>query len=119
LFDWVTREIAAEKHKLPQEEQGARFFYEMLCDYVHPNVASHTLVVNEVQVLNDDRISYSLAYVPDSDELLMVVLHAVSIPIKSSLTLVCNQLRSLLHTLNILKGKIDGFERAMGAANGL
>jgi len=31
--------------KLPGEEKGsARFFYEMLCDFVHPNVGAHTLV---------------------------------------------------------------------------
>jgi hypothetical protein len=28
--------------KLPGEEKrAARFFYEMLCDYVHPNVGGH------------------------------------------------------------------------------
>jgi hypothetical protein len=33
--------------KLPGEEQrAARFFYQMLCDYVHPNVGAHTLVVS-------------------------------------------------------------------------
>jgi len=30
--------------KLPQEEKGARFFYEMFSDYVH--LASHVLVID-------------------------------------------------------------------------
>ncbi len=38
--------------KLPGEKkQAARFFYEMLCDYVHPNVGAHTLVVDMAEPL--------------------------------------------------------------------
>lgn len=92
--------------KLPQEEKGARFFYEMLCDYVHPNIASHTLIIDEVTQHGDERFSYLLRYAPNSDELLTVVLHAISIPIKSSLSLFLNQLQSLLQTLESLRGWI-------------
>lgn len=96
--------------KLPQEEKGARFFYEMLCDFVHPNIASHTLVVNQAAKIEGEQMSYSLSYIPDSDELLAIVLHTVSIPIKSSLNLFKGQIVSLLGTLRVLQQRISGIE---------
>lgn len=99
--------------KLPQEERGARFFYEMLCDFVHPNIASHTLVVNEAAPIEGQQMFYSLAYAPDSNELLAIILHTISIPIRSSLRLSRSQIVSLRHTWEGLEGVISGIEKSL------
>lgn len=87
--------------KLPQEERGARFFYEMLSDYVHPNLASHALIIDEAHYLEENKYRYVLSKHPTSSELLaLVVIHTVAIPVKHSLRTVRYWIEAFKETLN-------------------
>ena len=82
--------------KLPQEEKrSARWYYSMLCDFVHPNMASHMLCADHVVRLEGETLSYDLAFRPRSEEALDVVLHVISIPIRQSLGLLRSELQAL------------------------
>jgi hypothetical protein len=82
--------------KLPGEEKrAARFFYEMLCDYVHPNVGAHTLVVSKAELLPEGQMRWELSREPDSDEALSVLVHAVAIPVRASIRTLLPDLEQL------------------------
>ena len=84
--------------KLPGEEKrAARFFYEMLCDYVHPNVGAHTLVVNRTEPLDNGQMTWALSREPNSDEAFSILIHAVAIPVRHAV-------RFLLQDLEQLRG---------------
>ena len=68
-----------------EEKRAARFFYEMLCDYVHPNVGAHTLVVSKAELVSKGQMRWELSREPDSDEALSVLVHAVAIPVRASI----------------------------------
>jgi hypothetical protein len=79
--------------KLPgREKRAARFFYEMLCDFVHPNVASHTLVVDQAQPMGEGRMRWDLKRAPDSDEAFSFLTQAVAIPVRHSIQLLIGDL---------------------------
>ena len=97
------KQILSLIDKLPGEEKrAARFYYEMLCDYVHPNVGAHTLVVNTTEPLPGDRMRWDLRREPGSDEALYVLIQAVAIPVRHSI-------RILLHDLEQLQKMRTGF----------
>jgi hypothetical protein len=82
--------------KLPGEEKrAARFFYEMLCDYVHPNVGAHTLVVSKAEPVPEGQMRWELSREPDSDEALSVLVHAVAIPVRASIRTLLPDLEQL------------------------
>lgn len=89
--------------KLPQQERAARFYYEMLCDFVHPNVGSHSLVIDRVELIDENRTAYTLAHSATTEESLAAVLHIISIPLKMTLSLLRSELGSLLETLSKLE----------------
>ena len=101
--------------KLPQEEKGAKFFYEMLCDFVHPNIGSHFLVIDTVDFVAENRAAYTLSRNPTSDELLGTVLHVISIPLKTSLQLLKSEVESLLHTITMIDDWISKCEGSPAA----
>ena len=91
-----TTNVMTLLEKLPQVEHGsAVWFYKMLCDFVHPNVASHMLCADNIERGNDDTMSYDLKYKPLSNEALGDVLHVVGIPVRDSLGLMQGQLAAL------------------------
>jgi hypothetical protein len=108
-WDKVDERVKAKRilnyiDKLPgDEKRSARFFYEMLCDYVHPNVAAHTLVVNRALPVQDGQMRWELSREPDSSEALSVLLLAVAIPVRHSV-------RILLHDLGQLQQMQGYFE---------
>ena len=81
-----------------EEKRAARFFYEMLCDYVHPNVGAHTLVVSKAEPLADGRMRWELTREPDSDEALSVLFHAVAIPVRHAVRFLLHDLEHRPHT---------------------
>lgn len=94
--------------KLPQQEKGsALWFYKMLCDFVHPNGASHMLCADAVDHIDDDTFSYVFEYQPLSDEALGVVLHLISIPVRHSLGLIHVQLAALQGIHRVIEKLID------------
>ena len=96
--------------KLPQDERGARFFYEMLSDFLHPNVGSHLLFVDDVSH-SEDTVKYTLRSEPRNDELLLAFLHVVSIPVKTSLPLFVDLVGGLSDNLRELENTLDRMER--------
>jgi hypothetical protein len=82
--------------KLPGEEKrSARFFYDMLCDYVHPNVGAHTLVVNKAESISGGQMHWELSREPDSDEALWVLFHTIAIPFRASIQTLLQDLQHL------------------------
>lgn len=80
------KQILSLIDKLPGEEKrAARFFYDMLCDYVHPNVGAHTLVVDTAEPLGDGRMRWHLNREPGSEEAVSVLIHAVAIPVRDAI----------------------------------
>jgi len=100
-FDKVDKSIEQTNiltlvQKLPQvEKRAAEFSYKMLCDFVHPNAASHMLTADKVVRLPDGRMRYELAYKPKSEEAYSVVLHVTSIPVRHALLLLVDQLKGI------------------------
>jgi hypothetical protein len=85
--------------KLPGEEKrAARFFYEMLCDYVHPNVGAHTLVVSKAELVPEGQMRWELSREPDSDEALLLLVHVVAIPVRASIRTLLPDLEQLQRT---------------------
>ena len=90
------KQILSLIDKLPGEEKrAARFFYEMLCDYVHPNVGAHTLVVDTAEPLGDGRMRWHLKREPGSDEAVSVLIHAVAIPVRHAIRILAHDVARL------------------------
>jgi len=88
----VVRPVSA----LPGEEKkAARFFYDMLCDYVHPNAAAHTLVVDRAMSNGSDKVEWTLSREAASDEAIYVVIHAVAIPVRHSVLILLGDLERI------------------------
>ncbi|WP_437644272.1 hypothetical protein [Sorangium sp. So ce362] len=93
--------------KLPQTVKGGTaFFYGMLCDFVHPNGASHMLTARIVMPLPGGRMRYELARPNNSDEAYEMVVHVIAIPVRESLLLLTGQLLDLEHRRRILSETI-------------
>lgn len=90
------RQIMTLIDKLPGEEKrSARFFYEMLCDYVHPNLGANTLLVNRAEPVPVERMRWELSREPNSDEALFILFHSVAIPVRASLQTMLKDLQQL------------------------
>jgi len=89
------RNIMTLVDKLPQVERGMRFFYCLLSDYVHPNIASHTLTIDRTERLSDGRMEVLLSSRADSKASLVYALHAISHPMNATLSLLRDQLQAL------------------------
>jgi len=98
--------------KFPQEERSAEFFYNMLCDFVHPNTASHQLVIEESKKLNNEVMRYSMTDSIKNNEIMEILIHVIAIPIKSSLKNMKNNITILTASLNSIKDWIE-FGRTM------
>jgi hypothetical protein len=90
--------------KLPQKEKGARFFYDMLSDFAHPNLASQILVIDEARLIDENKAKYTLSKYTKSEELLGVVIHCMAIPTRNSLKIISGWIKTLRQAHNnILK----------------
>jgi hypothetical protein len=82
---------------LPQTQKGStRFFYVMLCDFVHPNMGSHTLVIDRAMSTGAGTTNYVLSATAHSSELMNEVLHVVSIAVRHSLGVAKDEIRTLV-----------------------
>jgi len=83
--------------KLPGEvKRAARFFYEMLCDFVPPNVGSHILLVSSTEEIREGRMRWTVSREPTSEEALLFLIHVIAIPVRDSI-------RKLIHDLQGLQ----------------
>ena len=82
----------------------------MLCDYVHPNIGAHTLVVSKAELVPEGQMRWELSREPDSDEALSVLVHAVVIPVRASI-------RTLLPILNSCSARSATSVSGSGGAN--
>lgn len=96
--------------KLPNREPSYRFYYAVLCDLVHPNAGSRTLLINAARELRDGRLSFSLGFAPESQRTLIETLHLVGLPIASLLPLARAQLQRVSALLRDLENRL----RAVG-----
>lgn len=91
-----SKQILSLIDKLPGEEKrAARFFYEMLCDYVHPNVGAHTLVINTAERVGSGQMHWQLSRAPDSDEAVSVLIHAIAIPVRHAVHILLHDVKQL------------------------
>lgn len=82
--------------KLPDDgTRAARFFYEMLCDFVHPNIGAHSLIINRAEPAVGARMKYDLCWEPKSDEALMVLVHVIASPIRIAVRQLLRDLKNL------------------------
>jgi hypothetical protein len=81
-----------------------RFYYEFLCDYVHPNVGANLIFVNEEEVLHcqmpgaSERtfiVTRESARLPQSASMRLHIIQAIYIPFRESLALASAQLSAL------------------------
>jgi hypothetical protein len=87
--------------KLPGEEKrAARFFYEMLCDFVHPNAGSHILLVTSADQNPDGTVRWTISQEANTDEPLLVLLHVIAIPVRDSIRKLLHDLAQLQHVFN-------------------
>ena len=92
--------------KLPQEEKGVRFRYDLLCEYVHPNAGSHMLAISSTCPGLDGTMRYILDFKPSNNESIDIVIHTTSSSITHSLRLIENSLT----WLNSLHNQITEWE---------
>lgn len=78
--------------------------YSRLCDFVHPNLASNALVIDEVNESSDYQIEYVLSREITNPEVLGMVLQIISVPILGSLKIT-------IESLSNLKENYDYFEK--------
>lgn len=100
--------------KLPQEEKGARFFYEMLSEFAHPNVSSHALVIEKASLINSNRARYVLSRDAENAELLFIVIHCIAIPTKVSLNIITEWIKALTRIYELNAEWIKKGERMLG-----
>ncbi len=82
--------------KLPGEsKRAARFFYEMLCDFVHQNVGSHILLVSSAEAVSEGRMRWTVSREPTSDEALLLLLHVIAIPVRDSIWRLIHDMQGL------------------------
>ena len=94
--------------KLPGvEPQAAKWYYGMLCDFVHPNGPSLLLHEEEVRPLPDGRVSHTVAFRPQSPEALERVLHLLAIPVKYALLGLVDQAGELLERHRALEERLQ------------
>jgi hypothetical protein len=98
--------------KLPQQHPTMRYHYELLCDFVHPNAGSRSLVINKVEELGPDQKRYTLSFPATSPELLAACLHFISAPVAKSLLLFGKQLASVSRSLGDIENRLSAAEAA-------
>lgn len=77
---------------LPQVEPGsAKFWYGLLCDFVHPNAGSHWLLIDEARPSSSSEMTYTLRLDPASEQALLVILHVIAEPVKTAARRVASQ----------------------------
>ncbi len=67
-----------------------KFWYNVLCDFCHPNLGSSVMVIDKAKVLESHphgKISYVLAANPKSEEILYVTIWTITTPISLSIEL--------------------------------
>lgn len=79
--------------RLPQEPAGiVAWHYKLLCDFVHPNMASQLLPSEGGSWLDEETVTLELRYRPRSVQALEYVLNAVAFPVRVALTSLTEQL---------------------------
>lgn len=82
--------------KLPSEQKrGMRFYYDMLCDFVHPNRGAHNLVIDKAKLISNNKMCWRLNLNPSSEEATSVLFHIIAIPVRQSVRLLINDLTRL------------------------
>jgi hypothetical protein len=84
-----------------------RLYYEMICDFVHPNVGSVAVFVDQAQPAGDNRHEYVIRRTPESPEVTQVVLEVISIPVRESLVTLHADLLALNREYEKLRGKLS------------
>ncbi|PFE65792.1 hypothetical protein CN316_22130 [Bacillus cereus] len=95
--------------KLPQEENAVAFYYHRLCDFVHPNAASHILYINQV-IKGEEKVTYKLSSNTDAIDLLADVIHIISVPTKTSLGIIMRKIKYLIIQLNRVELILNQFK---------
>jgi hypothetical protein len=78
-----------------QEKSTMRFYYEMICDFVHPNVGSVAVFIDEAGPESSNRFRYTVRRQCQSSEVVQVVLSVTSIPVREALTALLTDLKKL------------------------
>ncbi|MHB1847228.1 MAG: hypothetical protein ACYCWW_20585, partial [Deltaproteobacteria bacterium] len=82
--------------ELPEQGKGeVMWYYEGLCDFVHPNARSHELTIDAMHDEPDGRRRIRLAFHPGSDAAIAKAAHGVAIPVRQSLVFLLEQLGEL------------------------
>jgi hypothetical protein len=82
--------------KLPgDQKRSARFFYEMLCDFVHPNLGSHILLVDTAEPIGTKKMRWNLRCEPKEEESLSFLIKIIAIPVRHSIRLLLHDLRDI------------------------
>lgn len=96
-----------------------RFFYELLCDYVHPNAGSNLLYVDQESVTDIEGpsgarnrlVARVTAHCPEDDSLLLHVLQVVCIPLRESASVLNQHLRWLGTQIERREAFLESLER--------
>lgn len=100
--------------KIPQKDNGVRFFYDMLSDFAHPNLGSLALIMDNASRINSNKAKYALSRDTVNEELLGMVVHCIAIPTKVSLKIITHWLDSFKHTLKGMTKWIEMGQRLLG-----
>ncbi len=93
--EYLQTNVSTLIKKLPQEEKGAVFFYNMLSDFAHPNLGSQLLVIDETYKFVENEAMYILSREPESADSLGIVIHFIASPTKHSLDVITKWIKSL------------------------
>jgi hypothetical protein len=96
-----------------------RFFYELLCDYVHPNAGSNLLYVDQESVTDIEGpsgtrnrlVARVTAHCPEDVSLLLHVLQVVCIPLRESASVLNHHVRWLGSQIERRGAFLESLER--------
>lgn len=95
--------------RLPQTERGMRFFYEMISDFVHPNLGSRIPVISESKLIANNKQMYKLVAFSESEEVLNLCMHTVIAPLKNCIDISQSEIEHLLDFLGWLADLIEDY----------
>ncbi len=93
--DVMAKNILTLIDRLPQNDSKIRFHYELLCEFVHPNLGAYMLSIQSNEKRGDGRARMSVNHGKPSEQQLDIALHLTSFPVVSALGIASGDLRWL------------------------
>lgn len=97
--DAMAKNILTLVDRLPQNDSKIRFYYELLCEFVHPNLGAYMLSIHSNEKLGDGRARITVNHGRPSEHQLDIALHLTSFPVVTGLRIASGDMQWLTSTI--------------------